>query len=49
MRFSEAFKVNRTDEDDWFDTHLTIDIPLFIDPLLMFALVDIGRKHMMSL
>jgi len=22
MRFSEAFKVNRTDEDDWFDTHL---------------------------
>lgn len=39
MRFSESFKVNRTDEDDWFDTHLTIDTPLFIDPLLMF---DVG-------
>lgn len=35
MRFTEAFGVTRTDEDDWFDPHLTIDTKLFIDPLLL--------------
>lgn len=35
MRFSEAFNIERTDEDDWFDPHLTIDTKLFIDPLLL--------------
>jgi hypothetical protein len=35
MRFSEAFEITRTSEDDWFDPHLTIDTKLFIDPLLL--------------
>jgi len=35
MRFSEAFAVERTEADDWFDPHLTIDTRLFIDPLLL--------------
>lgn len=35
MRFSEAFRVQRSEEDDWFDPHLTVDTKLFIDPLLL--------------
>ena len=35
MRFSEAFKVQRNQHDDWFDPDLSIDTPLFIDPLLL--------------
>jgi hypothetical protein len=35
MRFSEAFKVQRGQHDDWFDPDLSIDTPLFIDPLLL--------------
>lgn len=41
MRFSEHFDVERTDRDDWFDPHLTVDAKLFIDPLL---LLDAGGK-----
>lgn len=41
MRFSEHFAIQRTDEDDWFDPHLTIDTKLFIDPLL---LLDAGGE-----
>lgn len=35
MRFSEHFGIERTEQDDWFDPHLTIDTKLFIDPLLL--------------
>ena len=35
MRFSEAFGIERSEADDWFDPHLTIDTKLFIDPLLL--------------
>ena len=35
MRFSEAFNVQRGNLDDWFDPDLSIDTPLFIDPLLL--------------
>lgn len=35
MRFSEAFSIHRTDKDDWFDPHLTVDTKLFIDPILL--------------
>jgi hypothetical protein len=35
MRFSEAFGITRQDDDDWFDRHLTIDTPLFLDPVLL--------------
>ena len=35
MRFSETFGIHRSDADDWFDPHLTIDTKLFIDPLLL--------------
>lgn len=35
MRFSEAFVIERSEADDWFDPHLTIDTKLFIDPLLL--------------
>ncbi|MEE3127543.1 MAG: hypothetical protein VX494_10055 [Actinomycetota bacterium] len=39
MRFSEAFQIQRTPSDDWFDPHLTIDTPLFLDPI---QLLDYG-------
>lgn len=39
MRFSEAFDITRDEGDDWFDPHLTIDTPLFIDPV---QLLDYG-------
>jgi hypothetical protein len=35
MRFSEAFNVDLTVKDDWFDPHLQVDTRLFIDPLLL--------------
>ncbi|MFD9550572.1 hypothetical protein ACFWBG_24520 [Nocardia salmonicida] len=35
MRFSEHFGITRTQDDDWFDPHLTIDTALFVDPLLV--------------
>lgn len=35
MRFSEHFGIEVTDEDDWFDPHLSVDTKLFIDPLLL--------------
>jgi len=41
MRFSEHFGIERTEQDDWFDPHLTVDTKLFIDPLL---LLDAGGR-----
>lgn len=35
MRFSEAFDIVRTDVDDWFDPDLSIDTPLFVDPIML--------------
>lgn len=35
MRFSEAFGVTRSPQDDWFDPHLTVDTKLFLDPMLL--------------
>ena len=35
MRFSEAFNIVRTDVDDWFDPDLSIDTPLFVDPIML--------------
>lgn len=35
MRFSEAYGITVTDDDDWFDTHLSIDTALFVDPALL--------------
>jgi hypothetical protein len=35
LRFSEYFGMSRSDVDDWFDPHLTVDTKLFIDPLLL--------------
>lgn len=35
MRFSEAFEIKRTDQDDWFDPDLSIDTPLFVDPIML--------------
>lgn len=35
MRFSEAYGITVTDDDDWFDTHLSIDTALFVDPALV--------------
>lgn len=40
MRFSEAFGIERSIVDDWFDPHLTIDTKLFIDPLLLLEAGD---------
>lgn len=37
VRFSEAFDITRGPDDDWFDPHLTIDTPLFLDPLLLLG------------
>jgi hypothetical protein len=36
MRFSEAFGVERTRDDDWFDPVLFADTKLFVDPFLIF-------------
>ena len=35
MRFSEAFRIERTDQDDWFDPDLSVDTPLFVDPIML--------------
>lgn len=32
MRFTEYFKIGQGSDDDWYDPHLTVDTPLFIDP-----------------
>src|SRR3712207_2027631 len=37
MRFSELFQISRWPEDDWFDPILPLDVPLFIDPFLLYA------------
>lgn len=36
MLFSEVFNVSRGPEDDWFDSILDTDTPLFVDPFLIF-------------
>ncbi|MFD0056993.1 hypothetical protein ACFVHR_25100 [Streptomyces sp. NPDC127168] len=36
VRFSEYFEVERTDADDWFDTLLTADTNLYVDPFLIY-------------
>ena len=35
VRFSEIFDVERTNEEDWFDPDLSIDTPLFLDPVML--------------
>jgi hypothetical protein len=39
VRFSQAFEITQGPDDDWFDPHLTIDTPLFLDPV---QLLDAG-------
>lgn len=36
MLFSDAFSLNRTEADDWFDPLLNQDTKLFIDPFLIY-------------
>lgn len=36
MRFTEHFGFVRTESDDWFDLELSVDTPLYIDPMLVF-------------
>ena len=36
MLFSDAFGINKTAEDDWFDPILDTDTKLFVDPFLIF-------------
>lgn len=36
MYFSEAFCVDLTDDDDWFDPLLEMDTQLFVDPFLLY-------------
>jgi hypothetical protein len=40
MLASEHFRIDRTDEDDWFDPILDFDTPLGIDPFLIFHETD---------
>ncbi|MFF8641707.1 hypothetical protein [Streptomyces sp. NPDC015345] len=35
MRFSEYFKINRHDDDDWFDVDVEVNLPYFLDPYLI--------------
>lgn len=37
MRFSQAFSITRGAADDWFDPHLTLDTPLFLDPVQLLG------------
>jgi hypothetical protein len=36
MLFSDAFNIQRTGQDDWFDPLLNLDTKLFIDPFLLY-------------
>ena len=36
MRFSELYQVDKTDDDDWFDTFLPADSNLCVDPFLIY-------------
>jgi hypothetical protein len=36
MRFSDAFEVTPTNDDDWFDVTLELDSNLFVDPFLIY-------------
>lgn len=36
MYFSEAFSIDLTDDDDWFDPLLEMDTQLFVDPFLLY-------------
>lgn len=45
MQFSEAFEIERSEQDDWFDPDLSIDTRLFLDP---FLLLD-EKEHRESL
>jgi hypothetical protein len=36
MLFSDAYRICRTDQDDWFDPLLNLDTKLFIDPFLLY-------------
>jgi hypothetical protein len=38
MLFSDAYGIQRTAEDDWFDPLLNLDTKLFIDPFLLYAM-----------
>ena len=44
MRFSEAFGIERTNQDDWFDPDLSIDTPLFVDPIMLLQDSPYWRK-----
>jgi len=37
MKFSDQFGVTRDERDDWFDTILSVDTLLFLDPFLLYA------------
>lgn len=37
MRFSEKYGLTHASDDDWYDTLLFADTPLFIDPFLIWA------------
>jgi hypothetical protein len=37
VKFSECFKIQRTQSDDWFDPILSLDTRLFIDPFLLYS------------
>jgi hypothetical protein len=37
VKFSQEFNVVRTPDDDWFDSVLTVDTRLFLDPFLIYA------------
>lgn len=36
MLFSDAFGLQHTEQDDWFDPLLNLDTKLFIDPFLLY-------------
>lgn len=37
MRFSECYRIEKEEGDDWFDPLLTLDTKLFLDPFLLYA------------
>ncbi|MGW0699233.1 hypothetical protein ACWD0A_07845 [Streptomyces sp. NPDC002867] len=42
MRFAEYFRIQRTDDDDWFDVDLETDSPYFLDPYLILGDDDLA-------
>jgi hypothetical protein len=45
MRFSDAYSIDRTPKDDWFDVVLSTDTRLFVDPFRIYVDTDVQWRQ----